>query len=385
MSAPRLAAQFLERKPAGASPARVRARLHQTFDRLPLEAILLGWDLPPALEEAVAEETRRAGARLFRWQPLLTGERRLDLPSEWAILDPDGAPVPGHGGLPEFTFVCPNRPAVADFVAERIETAAARGLFDGVFLDRIRFPSPAPNPATHLGCFCRACARLAADAGLDLAEVRRALPDDPLGLVGGLLGAPCDPRLASFLDFRQHSITRLVQTAVRQAAQAGLEIGLDCFSPALTRMVGQNLAALDALGGWIKGMTYPRVFGPAGLPFELLGLLDWLTGRGVNPAEALAAIAASSRLPLPASPADLRQAGLGSDALRLEIGRGRQMGVRQWLAGVALVDLPGIHTLAAEQAQADLEAARAADGLVISWDLWLTPLEYLDTIRFIWG
>lgn len=385
MNAPRLAAQYLESRPPGVTPGQIRARLRQAFDRLPLEAILLGWDLPPALEEAVAEETRRAGARLFRWQPLLTGERRLDLPPEWAVLGPDGAPVPGHGGLAEFTFVCPNRPAVADFVNERIETIAARGLFDGVFLDRIRFPSPAPNPATHLGCFCRACARLAADAGLDLEKVRHALSTDPLGLVGGLLGAPCDPRLASFLDFRQRSITRLVQTAARQAVRAGLDIGLDSFSPALTRMVGQNLAALDALGGWIKGMTYPRVFAPAGLPFELLGLLDWLASCGVNPAEAMAAVAATTRLPLPVAPANLRQDGLGSETLRLEIGRGRQMGVRQWLAGVALVHLPGVHAITAAQAQADLEAARAADGLVISWDLWLTPLEYLDTIRSIWG
>ncbi len=384
MNAPRLAAQYLESRPRGAGPAQARARLRQAFDRLPLEAILLGWDLPPALEEAVAAETRRAGARLFRWQPLLTGARRLDLPPEWAVLGPGGAPVPGHGGLAEFTFVCPNRPAVAEFVAERIETLAARGLFDGVFLDRIRFPSPAPDPTTRLGCFCRACARLAADSGLDLEAARRALDADPLDLVRGLLGAPGDPRLAAFLDFRQRSITRLVQTAARQAAQAGLEVGLDCFSPALTRMVGQDLSALDAVCDWIKVMTYPRVFGPAGLPFELLGLLDWLSGRGANPAEAHAALTAASGLPLPTESDSLRQAGLGSEALRIEIARGRQMGVRRLLAGAALVHLPGVHSITPAQAQADLEACRAADGLVISWDLWLTPLEYLDTIRAVW-
>ncbi len=380
MNAPRLAAQYLESRPRGVSPARVRAHLRQAFDRLPLEAILLGWDLPPALEETVAAETRRAGARLFRWQPLLTGAPRLDLPPEWRVVGAGGEPIPGHGRLAEFTFLCPNRPAVTEFVAERIETLAARGLFDGVFLDRIRFPSPAPDPTTHLGCFCRACARLAADAGLDLEEARRAVAlAAPLDLARGLLGAPVQEPLAALLDFRQHSLTRLMQAAARQAAQAGLEVGLDCFSPALTRMVGQDLAALDAVCDWIKAMTYPRVFAPAGLPFELLGLLDWLIGRGVNPAQAQAALAESARLPLGD---DL--ASLGSEVLRLEIERGKQMGVRSLLAGVALVHLPGVHALSLDQAQADLQASRAADGLVLSWDLWLTPLEYLDTIRAIW-
>ncbi|MEZ0395169.1 MAG: hypothetical protein ABWK53_01865 [Anaerolineales bacterium] len=384
MSAPRFAVQYLENRPAGLVPAEARARLRQAFDRLPIEAVLLGWDLPPAFEEAVAAETRRAGARLFRWQPLLTGTRRLALPPEWAVIGADGAPVPGHGGQAEFTFICPNRSAVAEFVAERIETVAARGLFDGVFLDRIRFPSPAPNPTTHLGCFCRACTRLAADSGLDLETARRALDTNPLELARALLGAACDPPLAALLDFRQRSITRLVKTAARQAAQAGLEVGLDCFSPALTRMVGQHLADLDAVCDWIKVMTYPRVFGPAGLSFELAALLDWLTGRGIAPAEALAALAESIRLPLPAAPDDLRQTGLGSETMQIEIERGRQMGVRQLLAGLALVEMPGVHTSTEAQIRAELEASRAADGLALSWDLWLTPLEYLDTIRLIW-
>jgi hypothetical protein len=384
MSAPRLAAQYLESRPAQAGPAEVRAHLREVFARLPLEAILLGWDLPPALEEAVAAETDRAGARLFRWQPLLTGDSQIEIPPEWAVLGADGTPIPGHGGLAEFTFVCPNRPAVMDFVSERIATFAARGLFDGIFLDRIRFPSPAPDPAAHLGCFCRACARLAADVGLDLEEVRRALTAAPLDFVRGLLGAPCAPALEAFLDFRQRSIHRAVQTAAGQAAQAGMEVGLDCFSPALTRMVGQDLHALNETCSWIKIMAYPRVFGPAGLPFELLGLLDWLTTCGLDPAQARTAAAEASHLALPASLDELRRLGLESDALQAEIVRGRAMGVTHLLAGVALVELPGVHTITPDQARRDLKACRAADGLVISWDLWLTPLEYLDTIRSIW-
>jgi hypothetical protein len=131
-------------------------------------------------------------------------------------------------------------------------------------------------------------------------------------------------------------------------------------------------------------MSYPRVFGPAGISFELLGLADWLAARGVDEARALRSLSEVSGLALPATLAELRRTGLGSAALAAEIARGRELGVTHLLAGLALVEMKGVHESTPEQIRADIEAGRAAEGLVLSWDLWLTPLEYLDTIRSIW-
>ncbi|MBN2387743.1 MAG: hypothetical protein JXB85_12055 [Anaerolineales bacterium] len=392
MSAPRFAVQYLEKPPEGVGPGQVRSRLRQAFARLPIDHVLLGWDLPPDLEEAAAEETARGGARLFRWQPLLTGDLHTDLPAEWATIGWNGDPVPGHGGVPEFTFVCPNRSAVADFLPERLEAVAARGLYQGVFLDRIRFPSPSPDPASHLACFCPHCVHLAADSGLDLESVRRTLgallaaPDGCGRLARSLLGEAVEPGtpLEAFLDFRQGSLDRIVAAASRQAAALGLEVGLDCFSPSLTRMVGQNLSTLDGTCKWIKIMAYPRVFGPAGIAFELLGLAEWLVARGLPQAQALGLLAGASRLEIPATLAELRQTGLGAGALRDEIARARELGVKRLLAGLALVAMAGVHESTPDQIRADIAASRMADGLVLSWDLWLTPLTTLDAIRQAW-
>ncbi len=65
--------------------------------------------------------------------------------------------------------------------------------------------------------------------------------------------------------------------------------------------------------------------------------------------------------------------------------RGYEFGISNLLAGVALVEMKKIHEATPEQIQADLVASRSANGLVISWDLWFTPLDYLDTIRVLWG
>jgi hypothetical protein len=49
--------------------------------------------------------------------------------------------------------------------------------FDGVFLDKIRFPSPANGLNEVLSCFCDHCRRAAAADGLHLASVARSLQE----------------------------------------------------------------------------------------------------------------------------------------------------------------------------------------------------------------
>lgn len=128
-----LAVQYLEYPPSDTTPAQVRERLHQAFDLLPINIVILGWDLPSQLEDAVAEETALQHATLFRWHPLLASDTGFALPVEWQPINLRGEPVPGFKGLPEFTFLCPNRSDVKDWIAERIEVAAQRGIYQGLF------------------------------------------------------------------------------------------------------------------------------------------------------------------------------------------------------------------------------------------------------------
>ncbi len=385
---PIFAVQYLESTYPDATPTSVRKRLRLAFERLPISLVLLGWELPSSIEEAVAEETVRQHARLFRWQPILTGDAHTILPPEWATIGPTGSAIPGHGGMPEFTFICPNNCGVDDFLFERVEIAAATGLFQGLFLDRIRFPSPSVDPYQDLACFCRHCIHLAADMDLDLESVRQYVQSLPAkAIVRCLLceTAEAGSPLESFLDFRTASITRTVRMIARQAQTLNLSIGLDSFSPALTRMVGQDLSALNRYADWIKIMTYPRVFGPAGISFELLNLASWLTQFGLGEFEATQLLADACGLPIPANKIELRHNGLESKIITMELRRGKELGLTKLLAGIAMVGMEKIHESTLEQIRADLENSKNSDGLVISWDLWLTPLDYLDEIRNVWS
>ncbi len=131
-----LAVQYLEDSPgvAAIAPGDARAHLRAALDLLPVSYVLLGWNVPPALMDGCREETARAGAQLFRWHLLLTGDGTFVPRSEWQTIGLDGNPVAGFRGMPEFTFVCPNRPAVREAALSHLHDVIQSGNYEGVFL-----------------------------------------------------------------------------------------------------------------------------------------------------------------------------------------------------------------------------------------------------------
>jgi hypothetical protein len=375
-----LAAQFLESVPENLTPAQARECLKRAFAILPLTHILLGWEVPPNMEAAVAEEATRNNAQLYQWHPLLTGEK--DTPTAWHTVNLHGKPIPGHKDLPEFTFLCPNHPDVQSFVVARVEKVIRRGIYHGLFLDRIRFPSPTASPEKFLGCFCDECRQSAEQSGFDLEQVRSQISelltqdDGRIILTRSLFDhyPESDSTLELFLRFRADSITRTVTKISKQLTASDMDTVLDCFSPSLAWMVAQDLGTLNNVSTWIKIMTYPHTFGPAGLPFELLGLLDWLneynTGNGLD------ILRKACALDLPQTREILATVGLHPETIQKEIELGHSMGIRTLLAGLALVDLPSINVVDT----ADILASQFADGLVLSWDLWHIAPKHLKTI-----
>jgi hypothetical protein len=395
-----IAVQFLEDSPAlrDISPQAVRERLRAACMLLPVTKLLLGWNISRALLDAVAEETARLGVCLYRWQPLLTGDGTLFPHPEWQTVGVDGRHVPGFGGLPEFTFMCPNKPEVQEAVCAHLLQVSVSP-FQGVFLDRIRFPSPAPHPSAYLGCFCQDCCRAAREEGLELTAFRQVLrtwiqtPAAARCLTASLLGN-CLPELPGevadglrdFFRFRAKSISNFVRLAAETASARGMEISLDCFAPSLAGMVGQDLGALSRVCAWIKVMTYAHAWGPAGLPYEFMGLAGFLNqNAGMGEVEALDFLQKQTKLALPGTFQDLRIQGLPPAALVSEVRHGRGLGVGSLYAGLELVEIAGVCELRAEQIRQDWSAVLQAgvQGVVLSWDLWHMPLERLMLVSDI--
>ncbi len=382
------------------SPEAARMRLHDALERVPFSRVLLGWDLDSRVIEVCAETCARHRCELYLWQPMLTGHDRFVADPDWRVVGLRGDPVVGPLGKAEFTFLCPNRKPVRDTTIQCMSEALETGYFDGVFLDRIRFPSPANDFAAQFGCFCDACRLAAREAALDLGAVQRAL-SRLIETVGGrhaviseMLAASPAPEadeevdlLRRMLAFREQSIALFVAKAAQLARRMNLKVGLDCFSPTLARMVGQDLALLDVEADWIKVMTYARAFAPASLPYELTGLANWLMDvQGETEQKALACLAEATGWALPDSGAVLSDGSLPASVLTHEIKRGRAAGLQHLLAGIELVEIPDLVRLTTEQVRADAQAVRAGgpDGVVFCWDLARMPSERVELAASIY-
>ncbi len=398
-----LTVQYLE-APGEIPGLRVDAvvdRLRRAADRLPFTHLLIGWRVPPPILEACRVEAERLGMRFLRWHPLLSGGIGSQQPApNWRVVGLSGERLPGFMNLPEFTFACPNHPEVREAVSRELEALINTGVYHGFFLDRIRYPSPAADLPNMLGCFCEHCRRKAAALGVDLEAARDAI--NHLGQDAGslwnlalaLLGPQPEERsrpggdpVQAFLDFRCRSVTELCAGLGAAIRRAGLEVGIDCFSPSLTRMVGQDLAALGSHADWTKIMTYGHTWGPAGLPFELAGIcasLGAATSR--DQGEILGRLGDALHSPLPGTRKALEASGLPPASLAREVEAGVSLSSAPILAGLELVDIPGITNLNDTQVRADLRSIQAARpaGLSLSWDLWHIPLARLDLVREVY-
>jgi hypothetical protein len=386
------AVQYLEAyNPRIHTQKNVLLRLRQAFQRLPISMVILGWNVPPDLTEACSMEAAVHGAYLYRWHPLLSGHQH----PEWQVKNPYHNTIAGYQQMPEFTFSCPNRPEVREAVLENLDRVLGIGIYQGMFLDRIRFPSPSTDPLKMLGCFCECCRRAAADYDLDLEEIRRKITSLPfkedqsiLAMVNLLLAKECpDFLLSKFMKFRQVSIGKIVRLATEAIRAKNLAIGFDCFSPCLAQMVGQDLTELGRLCDWLKPMVYTHTYGPAGIPFELGCLADWLVARGIHVTETLEHLAWMCGGPLLEHRDHRSIRGLSDMFVEIEIRRARRAVRKKLLAGLSLIELAGINHLTSKEVRDETTACyvAGADGLVLSWDLWFIPLSRLTMVASGWN
>jgi hypothetical protein len=308
-----------------------------------------------------------------------------------------GARSRGWGGWTEtggdveetFRFACPNNPAVREKTTLRLRELLMRYDFKGVFLDKIRFPSPANGADEMLSCFCEHCRRAAQAEGLDLNAVLRVFADRALDANALSFDesrsshwldpiAAAHPLIARFLAFRSDSVAHLVGELADECGRLGRSVSLDLFSPSLAPLVGQDYQRLKGYCDWAKPMTYRLARGPAGLRLEIPALVEGVAKRfGLDEAQIVEWSA--------------RHAGFDQDMLRQTreeavpftfMQREIEAAVRAMTPvpvyfGLELVSQPGVIDVTPADVIGMIEAGHAANaaGLVISWDLLHAPID----------
>ena len=363
-------------------------KLHRAGQVLPITHVLIGWQLPEALEEACHKECEHLGVKFLRWQPYLTSDGSYLPERDWQVENVLGQKVRGFQDLPEFTHICPNNPVAMSQNLKHVEDLVKTGIYDGIFLDRIRFPSASQKIPDGLGCFCKHCTQAASKQNLDLDLIRQYIFqaktdfNKGIGLVETIFSEnnPEDSTdrdiLKRFFTFRQVNISAVVCDVAKVIHGAGMEVGLDCFSPSLTNLVGQNLSLLGECADWIKIMTYARTLAPAGLPFEYRGILNFFVDSlGMEEKFALEKLEELSGIPLPLNRQEFESIGFGPLALKKETERAIHETRAPILAGIELGEDPHVIPLNENEWEMHIEAIKQANpaGLSISWDLLKIP------------
>jgi hypothetical protein len=377
-------------------PLRMLETVRRAQEAIDLDFLIVGFREAPEIFRAFSGSGRPVEDAALWYGALsdIEGLEDSDLVVNWR-----GERSRGWGGWSEkggeveetFRFVCPNNPAVRRKTVSRLRQLLANYDFAGVFLDKIRLPSPANGVDEMLSCFCGHCRDAAERVDLDLDAVVKALADramDPRGSHGEIRGdepSPWldallagSPVLSRFFRFRADSVAHLVGELEEEAQRMGRKVSLDLFSPCLAGLVGQDYARLKRHCDWAKPMTYRLARGPAGLRLEIPALIEGVASRfGLDEARIVewsARHAAFDKDML----VETRKRAVPMSFIQAEIDAAvRALAPVPVYFGLELVRQPGVIDVDPAHVADMVKAGRAANaaGLVISWDLMHVPID----------
>ncbi len=381
-------------------PRRVAGYIGETVKEVPLDILVVGWQERPELFRMLTGTKTRLTREVFLWYPLLSDYPGFDpshlVVSSNALRSRGWGGYEGTGIAETFKQACPNNPHSVSTSLSYLEKCMASYEFDGVFIDKIRFPSMANGLADAFSCFCPFCVEKAAKSGLDLEEVKavlgkRAWKTGAKAAVKIPKGAEWlehlikgQPLLERFLRFRADSITGLVAAVSERMRKMEKKISLDVFSPLLAPLVGQDFARLAPHADWVKPMIYRFGAGPSSLRTEIPSLIRELGGY-LGYDESMAMSWAAARVEglegvtleqiEKVAPLSLIRAETGS-ALHLFTGTPLYLGVES-------VSIPGRMEVRPRNVEEILAIGVEAgvQGFMLSWDLLHTPIDNVRPLK----
>jgi len=383
----------------------IRHAIDQTQAIIPLSILITGGREVPEIFQELTNPSTRPVQEVYLWYNLLS-----DYPgqsSEDLVINYRGETSHGWGGWQAaetsveetFSFGCPNNPVTRQKTLEGLSRMLQAYPFDGVFLDKFRFPSPANGLEMVLSCFCPHCFEAAQKQGLDLHPVKELFEewkpvehtshtDNGSQFHSHWIEALTKKNdlLKRFIRFRSESVVSLVGEVRKITMRLGRKVGLDLFSPGLAPIVGQDYASLVNLTDWAKPMTYRRAYGPAGLRLEIEGLV-----KGFQRIYGISEDALFKRLEqaCPAYSLGGYHEMISSNCvpmewMNMELRLARSTFPKKpLLMGLETVKFPGVIEITPENVIEMLQAGlkEGVQGAVISWDLLNTPVENIQAIK----
>ena len=298
----------------------------------------------------------------------------------------------------QFEFLCPNNEEAVDqyfdIYKNRLDTCG----FDGVFFDRIRFPSASMGFGMLFSCFCKACQeKFSKEFGENLLDYRMVaqshieqLKKAPLNFfinAQSLQDIVFPKEMKTFLQFRNQSIYRIVNKFSNYARKQGKKVGLDLYSYSLASNVAQDYELLSKTCDWIKPMIYCHARVPSGFSLELYCLLKSLID--LNPAlkekDILNLFENILKIDLPDEGDQLIEKGVSEEIIFQEMEKINHLKLAKGVdvyTGVEVMKMGDLCMISEQILKNYLQniIKSQAKGIIMSWNILEMPFENLTLI-----
>ena len=384
----------------------LKKKLATAKEFLDLEALIIWPDLNKKNLDLVREICRDFKIKTYLWYPVLADVLAFKIQQEQAVetfnglhgYDKHGCWDKLGGGEEDFLFLCPNDGERIRRIFDQYQNKITESSLDGVFLDRIRFPSPANGFELLFSCFCQFCRKkFYTQYGEDLENYRyqakavfeklKTMDIRYLRTCQSFSDMIIQGNLKKFYDFRKQNIYQVVKIFADKAKQMGKIVGVDLFAPSLAPLVSQDYRLLAKTCDWIKPMIYGHASGPAGLPLELSCFMKAILNMNsaLDESQFIREISRIIGVDLPTQINDLLKNGISENIIYLEMQRIKELDLAENVniyVGIEAVQIPGLCHITAKILKKYLESLAEAEvkGMVLSWDLLKIPDENLKTV-----
>lgn len=257
---------------------------HTTFEKIkekidfmiknkPVSAVIFGWNLDRKTNRELLCYFRQFSIPCYFWLPVLSEIDQIK--SAVSITNYTGKVGESIQVIEDesFSFLCPNQEKNFLNICEVYEEYLSDLPFDGVFLDKIRFPSFANGYEEGFGCFCSECEKKYLKSQIDLPYLKTLLENQDEKLTMGHYDSYGhyqfdDFTVNLFYKTRKESITNLISRLCDFFHQKNWEVGLDIYAPFFAYHCGQDIFALSCKADFLKPMFYRFTTAPAGMQYE---------------------------------------------------------------------------------------------------------------------
>lgn len=251
----------------------IQKKVESILNEKSIKAVIFGWHLDEKLNQEVLDYFHHRGIACYFWLPVLS---EVDLIKKSVdITDYEGKQGQSVQVIEDesFAFLCPTHKESYQNVCDLYEERLSGLDFDGVFLDKIRFPSFANGCNEGFGCFCQSCEEFFTQRHVDLSYVKDKITHHDDVLLKGHYDEYGhylfdDEKIHLFYQTRAQMISHIIGDLCDYFHQKNLKVGLDIYAPFFAYHCGQDIYELSKKADFLKPMFYRFTQAPAGMQYE---------------------------------------------------------------------------------------------------------------------